>query len=177
MDRMTERLDQHAERLDMAEQSVSEVEDEQLSMATEWTKMDKLLTTLQVKAEDLEARSRPNNLRIEKQHKDFGERCLPATIKSKMDEYHELAQTEVNHLGKYVVALVYCEGKHPSAIVAAVLRHSWDSEAILEVQIEQVHMLHSTKAIADRFRRYHTTLYEAWPTTDDGATTNYLAHQ
>ncbi|KAJ1132707.1 hypothetical protein NDU88_011010 [Pleurodeles waltl] len=64
MDRMIERIDKLAERLDQAERRTSELEDEQTMMASRQIKMDKLLRALHAKAEDLEARSWRNNVRI-----------------------------------------------------------------------------------------------------------------
>ena len=62
MDRMTERLDKHTERLDMVERRVAEKE--QVSTAEAQRQVEKTLAAVQAKAEDLEARSRRNNLRI-----------------------------------------------------------------------------------------------------------------
>ncbi|KAJ1154894.1 hypothetical protein NDU88_007637 [Pleurodeles waltl] len=64
MDRMSGRLDKHAERLDNVEHRVSETEAEQAAVSTAHEKMDNLLLTLQAKIEDLEACSWRNNLRI-----------------------------------------------------------------------------------------------------------------
>ncbi|KAJ1109587.1 hypothetical protein NDU88_006947 [Pleurodeles waltl] len=61
---MAEWLEKHAERLDAMERRVSEIEDKQAAASIAQKKMDKLLLTLQAKTEDLEARSRRNNLHI-----------------------------------------------------------------------------------------------------------------
>ncbi|KAJ1148454.1 hypothetical protein NDU88_001289 [Pleurodeles waltl] len=64
MDRMSERLDKHAERLDHVENRVSTVEDGQKELASSHTKFNKDLRALRLKVDDMEARSRRNNLRI-----------------------------------------------------------------------------------------------------------------
>ncbi|KAJ1191668.1 hypothetical protein NDU88_000984 [Pleurodeles waltl] len=64
MDRMTECLDKHAERLDQSERWVSAVEPRQTQLATRHVKLNKELNYLHLKVDDLEARSRRNNLRI-----------------------------------------------------------------------------------------------------------------
>ncbi|KAJ1130048.1 hypothetical protein NDU88_008404 [Pleurodeles waltl] len=64
MDRMTDRLDKHAERLDQSDRRVSEVENGQTELATSQVKLNKELSSLRLKVDDLEARSRRNNLRI-----------------------------------------------------------------------------------------------------------------
>ena len=64
MDRMTKRLDKHTEHLDMVERRVTEAEEEQVTTAESQRQTKKVLATLRAKTEDLEARSRRNNLRI-----------------------------------------------------------------------------------------------------------------
>ncbi|KAJ1148735.1 hypothetical protein NDU88_001561 [Pleurodeles waltl] len=64
MDWMSYRLDKHTERLDQVKRRLSEVEDKQVTIAASQKKTDKLLLALQAKTEDLEVRSRLNNLRI-----------------------------------------------------------------------------------------------------------------
>ncbi|KAJ1113536.1 hypothetical protein NDU88_001778 [Pleurodeles waltl] len=64
MDRMTERLDKHAECLDQTDRRVSEVENGQTELATSQVKLNKELSSLRLKVNDLEAHSRRNNLRI-----------------------------------------------------------------------------------------------------------------
>lgn len=54
---MTERMDKQAERLDMTERRVTEVEEAQTELDTDHKQRGKLLQTLQDKAEDLKARS------------------------------------------------------------------------------------------------------------------------
>ncbi|KAJ1111744.1 hypothetical protein NDU88_000019 [Pleurodeles waltl] len=58
IDSMWDRLDGHPERLDQVERRVSEAEDEQKTLGAAQKEVDKLLLTLQAKAEVLEARSR-----------------------------------------------------------------------------------------------------------------------
>ncbi|KAJ1137577.1 hypothetical protein NDU88_003975 [Pleurodeles waltl] len=60
---MTEHLNKHAEHLDQSERRVSEVEDGQTQLATSHVKLNKELNSLRLKVDDLEARSRRNNLR------------------------------------------------------------------------------------------------------------------
>ncbi|KAJ1088147.1 hypothetical protein NDU88_001306 [Pleurodeles waltl] len=55
MDRMSNRLDKHAEHLDQVERRVSEGEVDHGTLATAQKKVDRLLLTLQAKAADLEA--------------------------------------------------------------------------------------------------------------------------
>ncbi|KAJ1177437.1 hypothetical protein NDU88_002692 [Pleurodeles waltl] len=87
MDRMTQRLDKHVEWLDQSERRVSEVEDGQAELSTGHAKLSKELGSLQTKVDDLEARSRRNNLRIvgvtESTAKDNMEgfiECLPLQL-------------------------------------------------------------------------------------------------
>ncbi|KAJ1180376.1 hypothetical protein NDU88_005597 [Pleurodeles waltl] len=63
-DRMTERLDKHADHLNGVERRISKIEDVQADGEVERKKMDMQLATLQARAEDFEERSRRNNLRI-----------------------------------------------------------------------------------------------------------------
>ncbi|KAJ1112780.1 hypothetical protein NDU88_001041 [Pleurodeles waltl] len=56
--------DKHAERLDHVENSVSTVEDGQTELASSHTKCNKDVSALRLKVDDMEARSRRNNLRI-----------------------------------------------------------------------------------------------------------------
>ncbi|KAJ1159932.1 hypothetical protein NDU88_000436, partial [Pleurodeles waltl] len=62
MDCMSERLDKHAEHIDLVERRVSA--DKQVTMSAMKKQMDKVLQTLQVKVKDIEARSQRINLRI-----------------------------------------------------------------------------------------------------------------
>ncbi|KAJ1181493.1 hypothetical protein NDU88_006700 [Pleurodeles waltl] len=64
MDRMSECLDKQVERLDQTERRVSTVEDGQTVLATGQLKVGTELATLRHKIDDLESRSRRNNLRI-----------------------------------------------------------------------------------------------------------------
>ncbi|KAJ1140297.1 hypothetical protein NDU88_006654 [Pleurodeles waltl] len=64
MDRMSERLDKQAERLDQTERRVSTVEDGQTALAAGQLKVSTELGTLRHKMDDLESRSRRNNLHI-----------------------------------------------------------------------------------------------------------------
>ncbi|KAJ1153417.1 hypothetical protein NDU88_006177 [Pleurodeles waltl] len=61
---MSERIDKHAEHLEMVERGVSEAEDEQVTASGEQKQLEKAVTALQAKAKDLEACSNRNNLRI-----------------------------------------------------------------------------------------------------------------
>ncbi|KAJ1203806.1 hypothetical protein NDU88_007587 [Pleurodeles waltl] len=63
-DRMTERLDKHAEHLDQSERRVLGVEDGQMQLATSYVKLNKEVHSLHLKVDDLQARSWRNNLRI-----------------------------------------------------------------------------------------------------------------
>ncbi|KAJ1217912.1 hypothetical protein NDU88_005499 [Pleurodeles waltl] len=91
-----------------------------------------------------------------------------------MDEYHELAQCEVNHLGRYAVGRVYDE--HSGATLAATLHCCQVRDSILEMQDEQEHLVHTTEAIAEFVHRYYIMFYMAQSTTDDNTTTDYLTH-
>ncbi|KAJ1090841.1 hypothetical protein NDU88_003969 [Pleurodeles waltl] len=64
MDRISERVSKHAERLDQLKRRVLEVEDERVSTLEIEKQLEKGLSMLQAKAEYLEARSRCNNLHI-----------------------------------------------------------------------------------------------------------------
>ncbi|KAJ1213783.1 hypothetical protein NDU88_001414 [Pleurodeles waltl] len=64
MDRMSERLAKHGERIGMVERRASEAKDKQVIMYTLQKQMDKLLQVLQVKTEDLKACLQRNNVRI-----------------------------------------------------------------------------------------------------------------
>ncbi|KAJ1211599.1 hypothetical protein NDU88_006957 [Pleurodeles waltl] len=64
MDRVSDRLYKHAERLDQVEQRVSAAEHEQSTLATAQKKVDRLPLMLQANAEDLEVRSCRNNVRV-----------------------------------------------------------------------------------------------------------------
>ncbi|KAJ1175711.1 hypothetical protein NDU88_000998 [Pleurodeles waltl] len=64
MYRMTERLDKHAKRLDATERIISDIEDDQATIYATQSKMDKTLTALQARVEDLKASCHRNNLRV-----------------------------------------------------------------------------------------------------------------
>ncbi|KAJ1206650.1 hypothetical protein NDU88_002052 [Pleurodeles waltl] len=64
MDRMSERIDKHTERLDHVENRVSATEDGQTELVSGQSKLSKELGLLKLKVEDMEARSRRNNIRI-----------------------------------------------------------------------------------------------------------------
>ncbi|KAJ1158117.1 hypothetical protein NDU88_010811 [Pleurodeles waltl] len=64
MDRMSKRLDKQTERLDQAERRMSAVEDGQTALAAGQLKVNTELGTLRHKMDNLESRSRRNNLRI-----------------------------------------------------------------------------------------------------------------
>ncbi|KAJ1113038.1 hypothetical protein NDU88_001297 [Pleurodeles waltl] len=64
MDRMSERIDKHTERLDHVENRVSATEDGQTVLVSDQSKLSKELGVLKLKVEDMEARSRRNNIRI-----------------------------------------------------------------------------------------------------------------
>ncbi|KAJ1186183.1 hypothetical protein NDU88_002966 [Pleurodeles waltl] len=104
MDRMSDRLDGHAERLDQVERRVSEADDEHNMLATAQKKVDTLLHTLQAKAEDLEARSRRNNVRI------VG--IAEPTRIDNMDRYVEQLLSDLRgretFSDKFVVELAHC---------------------------------------------------------------------
>ncbi|KAJ1160416.1 hypothetical protein NDU88_000918 [Pleurodeles waltl] len=61
---MTECLDKHAEHLDQSDRRVFEVDVGQTELAISQVKLNKKLSSLCLKVEDLKARSRSNNLRI-----------------------------------------------------------------------------------------------------------------
>lgn len=81
MDRMSERLDKHAEQIDMTERRVTKVAEAQSETDLIKKQMAKALMTLQDKAEDLEARSRRSNIRIT----DFPE----STSMGNMEQFKE----------------------------------------------------------------------------------------
>lgn len=64
MDRMQQRTDKHEERLDTLETRVADTEDSQTTTHSNLLKMDEVLNIIRQKNEDLEARSRWNNVRI-----------------------------------------------------------------------------------------------------------------
>ncbi|KAJ1123575.1 hypothetical protein NDU88_002043 [Pleurodeles waltl] len=64
MERMSKRLGKHAERLNSAEHLISEVKDQHTTFASSQSKMDKTITMLQAKVEDLEVNSRRSNIRV-----------------------------------------------------------------------------------------------------------------
>ncbi|KAJ1103647.1 hypothetical protein NDU88_001068 [Pleurodeles waltl] len=64
VDRMMERLDKQTERMDQVERRVSAVEDGQTALASGQLKVNTELDILNHKMDDLESRSRRNNLRV-----------------------------------------------------------------------------------------------------------------
>lgn len=64
VDTIANKLDKQGERLDEAETRISAVEDETHANTTKCSEMEKLLEVIRNKSEDLEARSRRNNVRI-----------------------------------------------------------------------------------------------------------------
>ncbi|KAJ1209968.1 hypothetical protein NDU88_005337 [Pleurodeles waltl] len=64
MERMSECIDKHAERLDHVENRVAAAEDGQTELAGGQMKLNRELSALLLKVDDMEARSQRNNLRI-----------------------------------------------------------------------------------------------------------------
>ncbi|KAJ1172621.1 hypothetical protein NDU88_004465 [Pleurodeles waltl] len=61
---MSECIDKHTERLDIAERCISEIEDKQVTVPATQKLMDKAMLALQSKAENLEAMSQCSSLLI-----------------------------------------------------------------------------------------------------------------
>ncbi|KAJ1214260.1 hypothetical protein NDU88_001885 [Pleurodeles waltl] len=64
LDQVKQRVDKHEHRLDVLENHMSNTDDSQAESEEHLLKMDNILYLIQMKNEDLEARSRRNNLRI-----------------------------------------------------------------------------------------------------------------
>lgn len=64
VDCMSNKLEKHGERLDEAEDRIQSVEDESRATTSTCAKLEKTMDAMARKAEDLEARSRRNNIRI-----------------------------------------------------------------------------------------------------------------
>ncbi|KAJ1216713.1 hypothetical protein NDU88_004314 [Pleurodeles waltl] len=113
---------------------------------------------------------------MEQQHRVTGDQGLLSDIKAKIDEYHEQAQHEVEHLGKYAVARIYWEGERPGATLAAAVCLLRDDTTMLEIQDEQGHPVYDTEVIFHRFCRYYSNLYMVQLTTGEAEVNDYLAH-
>ncbi|KAJ1098272.1 hypothetical protein NDU88_003388 [Pleurodeles waltl] len=114
IDQMSDRLDEHAERLEQLKRKMLEAEDEHCTVETAQKNVDKLLLTLQAKAEDLEALSRRNNVRIvgiaESTQIDNMERYMKHLLSSLLG--HE------TFTNMYVVELAHfsLEPRHPPGV-------------------------------------------------------------
>ncbi|KAJ1126438.1 hypothetical protein NDU88_004845 [Pleurodeles waltl] len=121
MDRMSDRLDRHAEWLEMVERLLHD-------------RLARLQTEISA---------------LEKQHCDMSDSCILDNMRANLDEFNETAQSEVRHLGKYAVGRTYREGKRPVAMLAGLLRPCLEKDVVLEVQDKQGLPQHTTEPVSD----------------------------
>ncbi|KAJ1092298.1 hypothetical protein NDU88_005409 [Pleurodeles waltl] len=97
-------------------------------------------------------------------------------IHIKLQEFQELARTEIQHVGKYATARVYGEGDRPGRVLANLLRPHRNSNAITKVVAADGSELDDPALIAQRFRDYYQDLYTSRVTSTPEAVLDYLTH-
>ncbi|KAJ1143799.1 hypothetical protein NDU88_010103 [Pleurodeles waltl] len=181
MDRMSERIDKNAERLDHVENRVSAAEDGQTELAGGQMKLNRELSALKLKVEDMEDRRQLQQLesdlsQLERDHSDTADARILGQVHTKIQEYQETAYTEIQHLGKYTTARVYGEGDRPGAVLAGLVRPQRGKNTIVTIQSEGGEEIKDPECIADRFREYYQSLYSSRVNPNPEAVTDYLTH-
>ncbi|KAJ1109162.1 hypothetical protein NDU88_006526 [Pleurodeles waltl] len=98
---------------------------------------------------------------LEQQHRVTRDHGLLGDIEAKIDEYHEQAQSEVEHLEKYAMVHIYGEGERLGATLTVTVHPCRDDAAILEIQDELRHPSYDMDKIVWRFCRYYSNLFMA----------------
>lgn len=134
MDGLTRRMDKQDGRMDVMETRVTETEESHTAIDRKIRGMDKVLTLIQQKNEDLEARSRRNNVRITG--------VAETTNIAKMEVYVETMMSELFGSGLSQMFLVERAhrtlgpqpqpGAPPRAIIARILNYR-DRDTILRM--------------------------------------------
>ncbi|KAJ1105290.1 hypothetical protein NDU88_002698 [Pleurodeles waltl] len=93
VDRMPELIDKHAERLDTVEKRVSNIEDEWATSAEAQKHLEKTISVLQAKAEELEGRFQRNNLHLIIELLDHEKPRLSIAMQRLSDSHRERLMT------------------------------------------------------------------------------------
>ncbi|KAJ1117644.1 hypothetical protein NDU88_005841 [Pleurodeles waltl] len=112
---------------------------------------------------------------LERRHRQKAEQSLLRDINVRLQKYHEVAQSEVNPLGKYATTQTYGEEAHPSATLVTLLRPKPENATVLEVSDEQGALLCMTEQVSETVSQYYTDLYASHLSHNNQAMSDYLA--
>ncbi|KAJ1187564.1 hypothetical protein NDU88_004339 [Pleurodeles waltl] len=188
---MSNRVNDHVERLDEVERWVSDIEDGHLALADAQRQLEKSVSVLQVYIRGVSISKHAGVLRsirgwLQKLESELADRdrahVAPADvsilgqIKMKLEEYNELTQDEVTHLGKYATARVYGGGERLSTTLTAFTRRGRDVNEVMSVMDDQGILVFGTPQVAEQFPAYYTDLHLSQILCNEQATTEYLEH-
>lgn len=97
-------------------------------------------------------------------------------LKKSFGEYHEEADSEVKHTGKYATAKTYGDGEQPDSVLAALIRRKRESGTVAELRDEGGDLMRDPTKIADRFSIYYADLYSSKVVADDSYSGLFRAH-
>lgn len=101
---------------------------------------------------------------------------LELRLKDLLTDFHEEADHEVKHLGKYAVARTYGEGDRPGTVLARLLSAKRRRVVVTGVTAATGELLTDEAEIATRFRDYYATLYATRTASSDAHVTEYLEY-
>ncbi|KAJ1127163.1 hypothetical protein NDU88_005566 [Pleurodeles waltl] len=113
---------------------------------------------------------------LEQDHQVTADAHILGHINNKIQEFQEMALSEVQHLGKYATARLYGEGDRPGGVLAGLIRPNRDKNTITVIKAGDGSELRDPERIADKFRDYYQSLYTSRVDTDLEALMDYLIH-
>ncbi|KAJ1084846.1 hypothetical protein NDU88_004992 [Pleurodeles waltl] len=113
-----------------------------------------VLRSLHTRLHELEAETADLERRLE----GGNDESVLSSLRSKLVEFQETAQSKVGHMGKHGVAHVYREGGKPGATLATLLCPTRGNEVILQIQVYAGQVSSGAKPVVERFCGYYTDL-------------------
>ncbi|KAJ1130929.1 hypothetical protein NDU88_009273 [Pleurodeles waltl] len=133
-----------------------------------------LLQRAQKEKQLMECGSRESELAdLQCAYRELVEQSLLRDIRDCLEEYNDVAQREVMHLGNYATARVYDE--QPDTMLVALLQRPRKDRVVLSNNDEQGMPLHEADHVLDFFH-YYEDLYGSCIPHNEQATTDHLSH-
>ncbi|KAJ1208347.1 hypothetical protein NDU88_003733 [Pleurodeles waltl] len=97
-------------------------------------------------------------------------------IHAKVREFHDTAQEEIQHLGKYTTARAYGDGERPGSVLANLIHPNREKSAIIAVKAEDGTALRDPECIVYRICEYYQSLYTSRVILGQEAILDSLTH-
>lgn len=113
---------------------------------------------------------------LEQQQQTNPDDTVVSQIKTLLQQYHEDADAEVKHMGKYATAMAYGESERQGSVLAQLLKRHCAKIQVEVIRSPQGEPLMDEIDIASRFKSYYTELYTTRSTRTSEEISDYLSY-